>query len=181
MKFSMQGPYWGWRSLPRAGRNSAGFSQLELLITLAIAGTLSLILAPSWLGLMDSQALNQAQDGVFQTMREAQDQAKANRMSWQASFRNDPQGLQMAVHPVNALPHQITWRSFSAGAQIDPVNTTLYQSNGVYRVQFGYRGDIRGQLGRLTVQRGDRAARRCVFTSSLIGHLRKANNRDCNR
>jgi len=169
------------RSLTRLRSNSAGFSQLELLVTLAITGTLALILAPSWTGLIDAQALNHARDAAYQAMRTAQDKAESNRIVWQTSFRDTPQGVQIATHPANALPHEITWSTLSSGSRIDTVNTTLFQSSGIYRVQFGYQGSINGQMGRLTFQRGDRAPRRCVVTSGLLGVLRKADNQDCNR
>lgn len=169
------------RSFLRAILNSHGFSQLELLVVLTIMGTLTSILTPSWLGLMTGQVLNQAQDNVLQTMRVAQAQARLNRVTWQASFRETPQGIQMAVHPVNALPDQVVWEVLSSGAEIDPAMTTLVQTSGTYRIRFSPQGGVSGQMGRLTVRHGDRTSRRCVFSSSLLGTLRKAADQDCNR
>lgn len=169
------------RSFLQSARKSYGFSQLELMVALSVMGILVSILTPSWLGLMTGQALNQAQDNVFQTMRVAQAQAKLNRATWQASFRETPGGIQMAVHPANALPTAITWQTLSSNVQIDTTMTTLLKSSDTYRIRFTPQGGVSGRMGRLTVRRGDRTSRRCVFSSSLLGALRKANNRECNR
>ncbi|MEP0889077.1 hypothetical protein NDI53_12670 [Leptolyngbya sp. NM3-A1] len=139
------------------------------------------ILVPSWLGLMTGQTLNHAQDGVFQTMRAAQVQAKTNHAAWQASFRDTPQGIQAAAHPVNAEPTQIPWETLSSGAQIDAAMTTLLQTAGTYQIRFTAQGGVSGQMGRMTLRRGDRTSRRCVFSSSLLGALRTARNEECNR
>lgn len=165
----------------RKGSNSSGFSQLELMIVVFIVGLLMAILAPTWLGLADGQALNHAQDGVFQAMRAAQKQAMMHRIVTQASFRENNGQIEMAVHSASALVNQISWNPISADVQIDSLNTTLYQSNGIYRIQFNEKGGINSQLGRLTLKRGDRSIRRCVFSSTLLGVVRKATNQDCNR
>lgn len=181
MALQLEQRYRRSRSFLQSGCNSYGFSQLELIVALSVMGILVSILTPSWLGLMTGQALNQAQDNVLQTMRVAQSQAQLNRTTWQASFRETPTGIQMAVHPANALPTAISWQTLSSNVQIDTAMTTLLQSSGTYRIRFTPQGGVSGQMGRLTVRRGNRTLRRCVFSSSLLGAMRKANDRECNR
>lgn len=164
----------------RRNLGSSGFSHLELMIVVFIMGLMMAVLAPTWLGLADGQSLNHAQDGVFQTMRSAQQQAIVDRVVMQASFRETNHQIEAAVHPANALVNQIPWQPLSANAEIDIPNTTLYQSSGIYRIQFNEKGGINSQLGRLTLKRGNRSLKRCVVSSTLLGVIRKATNQDCN-
>lgn len=166
-----------------ASVSTSGFTVVELLIVLIIVGVLAGLIVPAWQHLLAAQRVNRARDQVFQTMRTAQQQADLQNRTWQASFREAENGrLQGAAHPVTALPQTIAWEPFQPKTQIDQTATTLYQSDGVYRIRFNPKGGVNGRLGRMTV-RGDRheMPKRCVFVSTLLGTLRKASDTRCNR
>ncbi|NJN31579.1 MAG: prepilin-type N-terminal cleavage/methylation domain-containing protein [Synechococcales cyanobacterium RM1_1_8] len=166
------------RTHPRAGLAAAGFTLVELMGVVAIAGLLGAIAAPSWISFQRRQELNGAQFEVLSAMREAQIKAIQHRRKWQASFREQEGRVQWATHPaVQTNLSQVDWNNLSPRVQIDP-ETTLRLSNGVRRVQFDPFGNVNGQLGRLTLSaKGGSVTKRCVVVSTLLGALRAGENR----
>lgn len=151
-----------------------GFTLIEALVVILIAGILAAIAAPSWLAFRDRQTLNTAQDTVFLALREAQTKALRTKSTWQASFRENRDVVQVAVHPAKTQPNMAVWTSLDRSVRLD-AETTLRESGGVRGVQFNYRGHVNGQLGRVTISsKNNNTLKRCVITSTLLGALRKS-------
>ncbi|MGB3495139.1 MAG: type II secretion system protein [Elainellaceae cyanobacterium] len=157
--------------------SASGFSMLEMITVMAIAGIVLAIAAPGWISFHNTWQLNAAQDEVYQAFRQAQSEAKRRNLRWQVSFQNvDGQG-QYALHPVTVPPMLATWSELPDGVQLDPRRTTLRPQNGVYKLQFNHQGHVNGQLGRVSLMGRERMqTRRSVLASTLIGAVRKANN-----
>jgi len=151
-----------------------GFSLLELIVVVFIIGILSAIAAPGWLNFVNRQRLNTAQYEVYQAMQEAKSNAKLKKVDWQASFREQDQLVQWAVHPETVTPATANWQSFDPNIRLDD-ETTLQSSNGVYKVEFNFKGHVKLPLGRLTLttKQGGKA-KRCVIVSTILGTLRMA-------
>ena len=150
----------------------AGFTLLELIMIIAIAGILFALMAPGWAAFMTIQRLNAGQEQVLLAMRDAQSHAKQGRVLWQASFQNANGVVQWAIHPAGTTPASFIWRSLDATIQIDD-ETTLQQSGAVRRVQFDHEGNVNGQLGRLTLSsKSGGKVKRCVIISTLLGTIR---------
>lgn len=172
-----------WRFRGDRASTTAGFTLLEILVLIAIAGILTAIAAPSWLGFLNARKLTLAQDRIYETMRLAQHQAHRTHMPWQVSFREHGETIAVAVHPASLSASAVTWESIDIqGIYIFPDETTLALSSGTYRVRFDHRGRVHGQLGRITVKGPfNPNTRRCVFVSTLLGNLRKVANGECAR
>ena len=147
---------------------------LELIVVVFIMGILSAIAAPAWLHFTDIQRLNTAQYQVYQAMQAAKSNAKLKNADWQASFREQNQLVQWAVHPETVTPVTANWQSLDSNIRLDD-ETTLQSSNGVYKVEFNFKGHVKPPFGRLTLttKQGGKA-KRCVFVSTLLGTLRMA-------
>lgn len=165
-----------------------GFTLVEMLVVIATIGILAAIAAPSWFSFLQRQRLNAGQAEILTVMREAQNNAKREKRIWQASFRNNNDRVQWAVHPENVPLDSLTWNDLlgedADQIEIDQSNTTLLRQNSIYRVQFQYKGRVNGQLGRITLisrnsGNSSNASKRCVWVSTLLGALRTAGNREC--
>lgn len=167
----------GAGSLPlRFERDVAmGFTLIEKIAVVAIIAVLMAIAAPSWITFFSARSLNVAQDKVFQTIRLAQFRAEQTRSTWQVSIRTDSYGfVQVAAHPINTPIEQILWYHLDPSIQLHPTEMTLYQTGGLYRVQFNHQGRVLGQLGRVTlIRQNNLQVKRCVTVSTLIGAVRK--------
>jgi Tfp pilus assembly protein FimT len=140
---------------------TAGFTIIELSIILFMLGIFSAIAAPNWLAFINNNHLRTSQDRIYWAIRIAQSNAKRDKISWQASFREQNGIVQWAVHPAHISPNQITetisdelteskWHRFAQKIKIDTSNTTLDKvdpannqlktSGNTYRALFNHNG-----------------------------------------
>ena len=181
----------------RATTPAAGFTMIEALIILLIIGIFSAIVAPSWLMFINNQRLKVSLDRAYSAMELAQSNAKRDKISWQASFKEVGKNVQIAVHPADIPPAQLPanqWKNLEPQIQIDPEETTVLQVNEnneqkekgtIRRVMFNFRGcpvsrkdhdctqtSIRAK-GTLTLHHPNLTnSQRCIIISTLLGHKR---------
>lgn len=177
---------------------NSGFTLLETLVTVIIVGILAAIAAPSWVTFTDTRRLNAAQDRLFYTIQEAQSNAKRDKITWEACFRNDGTRVLYAVHPRVA---NTTWNCTQAtnwqpiideGSQFITINSTYStlreNPTGYYRVRFRFDGALDTQDGgagnqqgriTLTARNGGNNPKRCIWVSTLLGTLRSAQDDKC--
>ncbi|BCL37895.1 Tfp pilus assembly protein FimT/FimU [Nostoc sp. MS1] len=155
-----------------------GFTLPEVLVTVLFIGILATLALPNWLVFVDNQRLNQAQSQVYNAIRQAQSQASKEKLTWQASFREQNGIVQWAVHPATVSPTVNDWNNLDSRVNLD-AETTLQQSNGVRRIQFDHLGSVKQPpLGRITLSSKSRSRiKRCVFVSTILGAMRTAQER----
>ncbi len=169
--------------------STAGYTLIETIIIVAIVGTLSAIIAPSWLNFIARQRLNTAQDQVYRAMQEAKSNATKDKITWQVSFREENNIVQWTIHPASSeefVPSGLHWHELGENISVDKeknnkgeYETTLDSPGiktitGPWRVQFNYHGNTNGQLGQITlISENGGKTKRCVCVSTLIGAMRK--------
>ncbi len=136
----------------RATTPAAGFTMIEILIILLIVGIFSAIVAPSWLMFINNQRLKVSLDRAYSAMELAQSNAKRDKISWQASFKEVGENVQIAVHQADITPAQVPanqWKNLEPQIKIDTAETTVLQVNEnneqkengkIRRVMFNFRG-----------------------------------------
>lgn len=149
-----------------------------MIIVVSIIGILAAIALPSWSGFMNIRQLNIAQNQVYQSMRQAQSQAKKEKVKYQASFRTQNNILQWAVHKESDL-NNATWNDLHDSVQLHP-NSTLQLSNGVRQVRFNDIGGVIPPLGKITLSsKSGGTAKHCVIVSTILGAMRTAKDNSC--
>lgn len=165
------------RNWLRREHSTKGFTLLELLVALVMIGVLAAIAAPAWQAFLNRQRLNTAQNQVMEVLKQAQQSAKNQHVIYQASFREQANRVQWAIHPAQVNPTTVPWNSLEEGIKLDP-ETTFLQDQNIYRMQFNHRGEVNGQLGRVTLSlTSGGGIKRCVFVSNLLGAMRTGENR----
>ncbi|MDB9522512.1 type II secretion system protein [Dolichospermum circinale CS-1225] len=158
---------------------NAGFTLIEMIIVGSIIGMLAAIALPSWSGFTNIRQLNIAQGEVNQAMRQAQSQAKKEKVNYQASFRTQNDILQWAVHKESDLNNAV-WNDLDDSVQLDP-NSTLELDNGVRRVRFNDIGGVIPPLGKITLSsKSGGTGKRCVIVSTILGAMRTTKDDSCN-
>jgi prepilin-type N-terminal cleavage/methylation domain-containing protein len=159
-------------------RSSGGFTLPEILVVVFIIGILSAIAVPSWLSFVNVRRLENAQDQVYLAMRDAQRQAKKQKVTWQVSFQvNSNNIVQWAVHPTTANPNNVKWNNLDSNIRLDS-ETTLQPPTGVRRIRFDYQGNVIPPLGQITLfNHNGGKAKRCVYVSTILGAMRTAKER----
>ena len=169
-----------YRRKPSRPQSTKGFTLIELLVVIVLMGTLAAIAAPSWVSFLNNQRLSTAQSQVFEVLRQAQTTAKLKHLDYQVSFRPQPPNgkAEWAMHPATLTdPTSLPWNSLGENIQINPETTLPLQSNGIYKVRFDHHGEIKGNLGRVTLSVPNSQVKRCVIVSTLLGAMRAGENR----
>jgi prepilin-type N-terminal cleavage/methylation domain-containing protein len=93
---------------PKLLQNQAGYTLLELLVTLGLLTAIVAIAAPSWLGFVQQRRVNAAKDAVLRALQDAQSKAKTQKLSYSVSFRTQNRVPEVAVYPGSATHLLIT-------------------------------------------------------------------------
>ncbi len=170
-------------------QSAAGFTLIEMLVVIIMVSILAAIAGPSYLGFMNRQRLNTAQNQVLEIMRVAQTNAKREKTSWMACFRDDGTKVEWSV---SRLPEggalscatATNWQPLSSDSKVIAINTTYTNFTATpatfYPIRFKFDGSV-APLGKITlnIRNETNSIKRCVFVSTLLGALRPDKDAGC--
>ena len=179
-----------WQAEYKYKKCDAGFTLTEAIVVAIIIGVLSAIAAPSWVAFVDNRRLSIAQDQILRSLQAAQSNARRDKVTWQASFRENNGVAQWIVLPASTNPMAVTWQNLDAAIRIvdpivnanDPDGTTLEfdPNNNLWRMQFNYRGEANSPLGKIAIATRNSGQRwSCVKVATLLGALQSASDENC--
>jgi len=114
-----------WLNSP--SESNAGFTFIEVLITVLMMGILTAIAAPSWFSFISQQRLNKANGAVLSALQEAQRSAKNTKLSYSVSFKQDINTStvpQYSIYPATSTP--AVWTPLGGNIALQPGQVTLY-------------------------------------------------------
>jgi prepilin-type N-terminal cleavage/methylation domain-containing protein len=157
-----------------------GFTMIEILVVLIIASVLAAIAAPGWLALTNRQRLNSAQGKLFTSMRNAQSQAKRDKVPTKVTFGDK----WIAVHKALVPANQVQAQYFESNIEIKKVEKLTINSSGIVtsradvipkEIVFDPKGTVSPDQIEFQVmltgspQAGDRTT--CVSIKTLLGAI----------
>ena len=108
--------------------SNSGFTLIEVLVAIVIVSILSAIAAPSWLGFVQTQQLNKANDTVLAALQEAQQQAKKSKRSYSVSFRTNEDNEKIVEYAV--YPTEKIFSKDEDDKDIDPDDVNIWKPIG---------------------------------------------------
>ncbi|MFN6535113.1 MAG: GspH/FimT family pseudopilin [Nostoc sp. EkiNYC01] len=154
--------------------SSSGFTLPETLVVVLLIGILASLGIPNWMAFVATRRLNTAQNEVYHAMRQAQRQAAKEKLTWQASFREQNGIVQWAVHPATVNSSDANWNNLDGNVRLDSETNFQASLSTVQEVRFDYRGNAKN-LGRITLSsKSGGKAKRCVIVSTILGAMRTA-------
>ncbi|ERN39981.1 prepilin-type N-terminal cleavage/methylation domain protein [Rubidibacter lacunae KORDI 51-2] len=163
---------------------NAGFTLLEVLVTIVIVGILATIGSANWLRFVENQRVGAARSDLYASIRSAQERARASASTWRFSIRADNNGdLEYAYFSDPDNPPSNGWTSLSEFIEVDTDRTTNEDNSSPFEwsVDFDDRGQVTpGDQGRVTLVHTNSPAKpRCIFVSTILGAMRTAEGVDC--
>jgi prepilin-type N-terminal cleavage/methylation domain-containing protein len=183
-----------WKSWKRRlpnwslGKAIFGFTLIEMLVVMAIVGVLAAIVGPTWLGSLNRQRLSESQNQVFRKIKEAQSNAKRDKVDWRTSFRASPTDgtAQIAIHKDIVPITQVTWEPVVSNVQLNISGLTTIGTQSITCspscfFSFNAKGEPNGTLGKVTLSYGSQTgAKACVNVRTLIGGITTDFDTSCN-
>ncbi len=190
-------------------RSIAGFTLIEALVVIMMAGILFAIAAPSWIGFLNRQRLSTARGQVFEILRSAQAEAKRTKVSRAVFFDDNATKPRVIVVPYKEEVLKADGTVDTAATSTPSGNNGGWQvlgngdiKEGVIKIAgkldsgtestssgkivFDTYGNVDPSIGAtlpytITVQTTNvPSPKRCVKVTTLLGAMASAEDSDCN-
>lgn len=186
--------------------SQAGFTLIEMGVVVIIVGILSAIAAPSWINFIEGRRTNAVNEAILQALRQAQSEAKKNKLSYIVGFKTTSQVPQVAIYRAG---NTAVWGNLVKDSSIKPEQVILgtnitdtnaagtsitYASTTARIISFDYSGNLSSPsidddnpaVVSVGVPTGNssnpvfESTRRCVKIVTLLGTMQTEQKSKCN-
>lgn len=174
-------------------KSTAGFTMIELMVVVIMAGVVAAIAAPSWQGFLDRQRINAVRSDLMGVLKNAQDDAQARHQSKQVVFPATTSATPLTVTVRNSDLTAIGSTSFASSSGTTTVlgdgkvgnkfrivasTPIVFDYNGRVSVTTPYAIKIINSQAP-TPPLGQSPTQSCVIVTTLLGGLKPANDSLC--
>jgi prepilin-type N-terminal cleavage/methylation domain-containing protein len=181
----------------RRTNQTAGFTLIEVLVVVIIAGILAAIAAPGWLAFLSRQRVSAVESDLIQTLKNAQQDAIQRRITFPVQINDGAasptvvvNGLEQSLGDSGDNPGNIQLRSYvvADGDQDDDFDTIVFDYRGMPTIGTspadGTVIDPEDASSEdlpfvISIRAGNGGAQQCVIVANLLGSLKTANNAEC--
>ena len=182
----------------RRTNQTAGFTLIEVLVVVIIAGILAAIAAPGWLAFLNRQRVGAVESDLMQTLKNAQQDAIQRRMTLPVQINDGAAtptitviGLAQTLGDSADNPGNIQLTSYvveADGTQDDDFDTIVFDYRGMPSIGTspadGSLIDPDNASSEdlpfvISIRSGNGDAQQCVIVANLLGSLKTASNADC--